>query len=307
MKKVIGSLVAVAGLAVSASAQPANTLLKYQVSSDGGMTWSSSVNVLPGTSVQVRAMVKYIGSAPITGGFGSMAFQPVVDDWTAADHLITNSDQGLAGAGYRPDGVGPYGGSRSTPVGLVSDASGAFGRVSPWGVNATSTSTYLRGHLGTGTAAGLLRIAQAHITNWIGVGATSGAAAANNWNGGGGVSVGQIASSARNGTDPEYSLDGSGNNTNEFAVVFKFGFTLSGATDSRTLDITTPANGIGRNTTAGANYGQQFARWFNNLNDPQANNTGGVSVMDAAVNVVPTPASIALLGLGGLVAARRRR
>jgi uncharacterized protein (TIGR03382 family) len=33
----------------------------------------------------------------------------------------------------------------------------------------------------------------------------------------------------------------------------------------------------------------------------------GVAVENASINVIPTPATAALLGLGGLVAARRRR
>jgi hypothetical protein len=299
MKKVIGGLVAVAGLAAAAYGQAANTRLVYEVSSDGGNTWTSSVNVLPGTQIQVRALVSYIGTTGGNGGLGQIVFQPVVSSWTGADSLIT---QDIDGAGpSTSQGIGPVGGSRSTPVGIVPDAPGVFGRVSPFGANATSTSTFLRGHLGTGTAAGLLRIAQNQITNWIGVGATSGAAAANNWNGGGGVSIAQIADPSRLGTDPAYNANRSD------VVVFKFGFNLSSATDLRSLGISTPADGIGKVTTAGTAYGQQNCRWYPTQGSTQATDVGGCVIEGATVNVVPTPASLALLGLGGLVAARRRR
>jgi len=296
MKNVIHSLVAVAGLATVANAQVANTLLKYEVSRDG-VNWSSTLNANPGDTIQVRALASYIGSAsaPTAGGLGQIVFQPVVSSWTGADTLITTA--GTPGN----NGVGPVGGTRSTPIGTVEDAPGQYGRITPFGANSTTTSTYLRGHVGTGTAAGLLRIARADVTNWIGVGATSGASAANNWNGGGGVSIAQIANPNRLTSDPAFNANTSN------VVVFKFGFTLSSATDVRTLNITTPAGGIGKVTTPGSEYGEQNARWFASTQEVSSSLRGGVNVMDAAVSIVPAPASLALLGLGGLVAARRRR
>lgn len=113
-------------------------------------------------------------------------------------------------------------------MGLVPDAPGVWGRVSPFGANMTTTTTFLRGHLGTGTASGMLRIARADITNWIGVGASSGAAASNNTSGGGGVPIAQIPFGARSSTDPAYNPE------TQAVVVFKFGFTLGGA-DTRSM------------------------------------------------------------------------
>ncbi|MFA6044442.1 MAG: PEP-CTERM sorting domain-containing protein [Phycisphaerales bacterium] len=293
MKKILGSIVAVAGLALAANAQDVNTQLKYEVSTDG-TNWSSSLNVAPGTSVQVRALLSYIGPGT-AAGIGQVIFQPVVSNWTAADSLLTTA--GTPGN----MGVGPVGGTRSNPIGTVSDQPGVWGRITPFGAAAYNTSTYLRGHIGTGTAAGLLRIARADVTNWIGEGATSGALAANNWNGGGGVNIGQIANPSRLSTDPAFDSRSSN------VVVFKFGFTVSSATAIRTLGITTPAAGIGRQTAAGATYGQQNARWFASTTEVSSSLTGAVQTIDAAINVVPAPASLALLGLGGLVATRRRR
>jgi len=299
MKKVIGSLVAVAGLAAGVHAQSVGTLLKYEarVFNAGNDTgWASALDVNPGTRVEVRALVSYTGTGTV-GGLGQIAFQPVVSSWTAGDQLMTNSVLGSTGPA---DGIGPVGGSRSTPIGTVADAPGVYGRVTPWGANATNTSTFLRGHVGTGTAAGLLRIAQAHITNWIGAGATSGATANNNVNGGGGVSIAQIANPSRLATDPAF------NNGTSNLVVFKFSFTV-GAQDSRSMVITTPANGFNQTLASGV-YVPNI-RWFATENEASASVQVGAVTQDATIRVVPVPApgAMALLGLGGLVAARRRR
>jgi len=293
MKKLIGSIVAVAGLAAAASAQP-STLLKYEVrvfdaGNDTG--WGSSVNALPGDRIEVRALVSLVEGGSIGGGLKQVVFQPVVAGWTGGESLITSGPNNQ---------IGPIGGSRSTPIGTVANAPGAYGRLTPWGANATTTSTFLRGHVGTGTAAGLLRISQAHITNWIGSGATSGATANNNFNGGGGVSVAQISAPSRLGTDPAYEAG----QTN--LITFKFSFVLSAATDLRQLSVDTPQAAIGR-TLSGTAYINNV-QWFNSAQSGDADfSRTGASTMAGFVNVVPTPASVALMGLGALVAGRRRR
>lgn len=293
MKKVIGSMLAVAGIAMAANAQ--DTTIRYEASADGGNTWSSSVNALPGTQVQVRARVIWSGSTPVFG-LSQVIFQPVVSNWTGADALITTPGT------PNGNGIGPVGGSRSTPIGTVDDAPGVFGRITPFGANASTTSTYLRGHVGTGTAAGLLRISRADVTNWIGVGATSGAAAANNWNGAGGVGIAQIASVSRLATDPAF-------NDSSDVVVFKFGFTLGSSTAARSLDVSTPLNGINRETSAtGGNFGRVFASWFTTSTAAQGTRFyDSIGSVGATINVVPAPGALALIGLGGLVATRRRR
>lgn len=296
MKKVIGSLVAVAGLAAAASAQPVDTELKYQVrvyDSSNNNGWVSSLDALPGTRIEVRALVSYTGTGTV-GGLGQIVFQPVTNNWTAGDSLIY--DGGSTGT----NGIGPVGGTRSTPVGIVPDVPGVYGRITPWGANATTTSTFLRGFVGTGTAAGLMRIAQNHITNWIGAGATSGATANNNVNGGGGVSIAQIANPARVATDPPF------NNGSSNLVVFKWSFVLSAATDSRTLTISTPQEGLNRTLSNGV-YVPNI-RWFATEQEATASVQTAASVVDANVRVVvPAPGALALMGLGGLVATRRRR
>lgn len=296
MKKVIGSLVAVAGLAAVANAQ---TTLKYEVrvfnaANDTG--WASNVDVAPGTRVEVRALVSYTGTGTV-GGLGQIAFQPIVSNWTGADTLMTNDLTGQTGP---VGGIGPVGGTRSTPIGTVDNLPGVYGRVTPWGANATTTSTFLRGHVGTGTAAGLLRIAQAHITNWIGVGATSGATANNNVNGGGGVSIAQIANPSRTTSDPAF------NNGSQNLITFKFSFTVSGANVDRVLGIDTPAAGFNQVLSSGQ-YVPNI-RWFATETEATPSVQTAASTIPGSVHVVvPAPGAMALMGLGGLVAARRRR
>lgn len=313
MKKTIGSIVAVAGLAAAATAQP-TTELRYEVriyNAGNNTGWASSVNALPGDTVEVRAVVSLLNGGTIGGGLKQIQFQPVLTGGLAwnigqasapagGDRLINQNVATPTGSNNQGNGVGPLGGTRSTPVGLVPDAPGAYGRITPWGANATTTSTFLRGHLGTGTAAGLLRIASNNITNWIGVGATSGATANNNQNGGGGVSVAQIAAPSRVPTDPPYEPSQSG------LIVFKFGIVLSADTNTRTISVDTPANGFGR-TLSGGQYVAN-TQWFNSptSGDADLTRTGAVSVR-GLINIVPAPGALALLGLGGLVAARRRR
>lgn len=293
MKKVIGSLVAVAGFAAAAHAQPAvGTMLTYQArvfNAGNDLGWVSNLAANPGDRIEVRALVSYIGTGTV-GGLGQCVFQPVVTNWTASDALVTDGPNMQ---------VGPIGGTRSTPIGTVADAPGAYGRITPWGANATTTTSFLRGHLGTGTAAGMLRIAQAQVTNWIGVGPTSGTAQSNNATGGGGVSVAQIANPARLATDPPF------NNGSSNLVVFKFSFTLSGSTADRTLNISTPQNGFGRTTQSGQLF--HNIRWFANESEASASVQTAAIVTDANVRIVPAPGAMALMGLGGLLAARRRR
>jgi hypothetical protein len=299
MKNVIG-LVAIAGLASAAVAQPipVETQLRYEVRifNGGNNTgWGSSVDAQPGDRVEVRAVVSYTGTTQVFG-IGQITFQPVVSSWTAADALVTDGPNNQ---------IGPMGSNITTPRGYVSDTPGVYGRIEPFAASAYNTSTFLRGHVHNISGGTFLRIARADVTNWIGVGASSGAGAANNTNGGGGVNINQGGIGSNRPTTPtDYPAQ---NNNTQNVVVFKFGFTLSGSTDVRDMTVSTPALGIGR-STASATFGQPDTRWHNAANSaqPGAYRTD-VAVVDAHINVVPTPASLALMGLGGLLVARRRR
>jgi uncharacterized protein (TIGR03382 family) len=282
MKKVIASLVAVAGLSVAAQGQGS---ISFQVSPAGAENWSSSIpNATPGAMYDVRARVSYTGTAqPL--GMASLFFQPTVSNWDNT------------GAGATIDALGDFvnvGGNITTPAGVVNDVPGAYGRIRPWGRTAILATAFLRGHVATNPAPGFdgtfLRIAQNQLTQWLGT--------AGNTSGGSGVPIGQLNDVGRTSNDPAF-------NTNlQNIVIFKYKITLSTDTAVRTLTMDAPAAGIGNRSSVTGN-GQIY--WFATSSEPTGQIRGDASVMTASISIVPTPASLALLGLGGLAIGRRRR
>jgi hypothetical protein len=278
MKKVIASLVAVAGMSVAASGQG---IVDWQVSTDG-INWSNSADVLPGSSVVVRAFVSAQGAAANIG-LASFVMQPVVSSWTAADTARAFINSGVQGNAIA--------GSMILP-GTGDSVDGPFGRFNPWGRTATSGLNAIKAHVHTGGSGGApagtwLRIAQGTITSWLG--------GTGNTTGNSGVPISQNNQVTQGAT---YETGQSG------LVVFQFGITLSGDDAGRQLSITVPELGFGnRNTTTGV----REMYWFATGSETTGSIRGAATSDTAFINVVPTPASIALLGLGGLIVGRRRR
>lgn len=276
MKNVIVSLVAVAGIAAVASAQTNGSTLVMQVRALGG-DWASSVDVLPGATVEFRALVSYTGSAAAVG-LSNAAFQPTVSNWNpGTDTLLP----------FRNVGTSPA-------TGGVAADSGQYGRILPYAAAGISTVNALRGHTNNVAGVTYLRIAQNNTTNWVGTGPTSGTAAANNFNGAGGIATGQKPAPLVGGSDPAFVQD-----TSDVEVV-RFGLTIGGA--ERTLVVDAPQLGIGLAS------GLRRFSWFSSTGDLAGSSVfGSVEVSSASINVVPTPGAFALLGMGGLMAGRRRR
>jgi MYXO-CTERM domain-containing protein len=305
MKSVIASLVAVAGMSVAANAV-VNTSIVWQVSTNNS-TWSNNVNLtIPPSSqlVYVRALVSYTGTAS-PAGLGSFVFQPTVSNWAATDTLSAFVAGGPTSASF-PTGVPGGGGNTTTPVGVVTNQSDntQFGRVSPWGRSALSSTSYLTGFVHTGgsgqaPAGNWLRIAQHQVTSWIG--------GTGNTTGGSGVPIAQLSNVGRAGTDPAF------NSSLTNIVVFKMGLNIdltahTGANNVLTID--SPTDGFGnRNTdSTSPDFGNREIYWFGDINSESTGSIRGTAaITDATITVTPTPASLALLGLGGLAVGRRRR
>lgn len=261
--------------------------------------WTTNLIALPGDRIEVRAVVSTPNPAAI--GLSQVIYQPIVAGWGAADVLLTNSSLGLSGAGYRPDGVGPYGTMFTTPPSYVQDQPGVYGRISPFGGGITTTSSYLRGHTHAIGGQTYLRIAQNHVTNWIGVGPTSGTAQSNNFNGGGGVLSYQPHLGPEPPRDTRYPPPSLGTQN---IVTFKFSFVAGSISDSHSLVITTPPEGIGGHYVSGIFV--RDAMWFAGTSEIVGSIHESVSVVDATISVPAAPslaAPFALIVMGG----RRRR
>lgn len=280
MKNIIATVVAAAGLATIANAQISR--LSVETSLDG-ISWSNATrNVNPGTTVQFRYSMSFDanGTTSTPTGFASLSFQPTVSSWTGADTLAAFATIG-----------------NNTNGGTVTEASGQYGRISPFGSTGPASTDPYRGHTQANAGVNYLRIARTTITNWVGAGATTGTTAANNFNGAGGLACVQKSASLVGTADPAFNPSISN------VVLAKFALTLSADAAARTLVIDAPTDGMSRNATTGV----REAAWFSSNTDSFGSIKGAVSVTTASLNVVPAPGMLGLMGMGGLVALRRRR
>lgn len=282
MKKVIASLVAVAGLSVAANAQ-VNTRIDMQVSTDG-INWSNHVAVNGAGTVLSRALVTYTGTdAPV--GLASFLFQPTVSHVLASDAIAPFVNGGIGSNTSTPSGV--------ISGGQLSDMT-SFGRVSPWGRSATASSSAISGFFHSNPnsdGVNYLRIAQHQVTSWFG--------GTGNTTGGSGVPIAQLSTVGRTSSDPAFNTS----LTNIY--VFKFGVAIGAghlATDVLTVDA--PAAGFGNYNST---LQQREIYWYATTTEATGSIRGTATVTDATITFVPTPASAALLGLGGLALGRRRR
>jgi hypothetical protein len=272
------SLLACAGLASRAQAI-VNSLMEFQVSAPLAENWGSSIDVLPGGSVDIRVRISYTGTAsPI--GLGSVVWQPTASNW---DTLGANQDL------MTPLINNGVGGDYTTPPGAVDDLPGQYGRVHPFARTANTSDRRLMGHVNINAGVTYLRIAQAQITNWIsGNSSTSGGA---------GVDSSQNPPAFR----PTYSLPF--DTATQNIVIFKFNVTLSTDPAARVLIADAPYELFGNYDQA---TGERQVRWVANTNEVSGSIRGTASTIAATINVVPGPPG-ALGALVGILAVTRRR
>jgi hypothetical protein len=306
MKNVIVSLVALAGIAGAASAQvtqsPIGATLRYEVSINGG-AWGSSVDALPGDRVEWRAVVS-LNQGFSAAALGRVYYQPVIsnadNDGGSQDQLGAWRNGGTSGQGNTTLAQGLL----SAAEGANSGALASYGRV-VYGFTSRSTtagnSGALTGFRHSGGSAGapagsFIRIAGGNNTQWYPASIPNGTTALNNQ-----ILWGVV--SDNNSATSTWFASGTQN-----LVIFRQALILSDATDARTLSINSEAATLQR---AGGGSGTDDTRFMTWALAGEGGSTAtlrvGVEYVAGTINVVPTPGAVALLGLGGLVAARRRR
>lgn len=238
MKKTF-ALIAVAGLAAAASAQPATGLFKWEVSTDGGATWSSAGTVNSGDSYKIRASASWTDGATASVGFAGATFEQI--------DLIN------------ADGTDTFGGVSGS--GAPTFATRLQGTPEVWTLQA-----------GSGASAGGLKLDQATTTAR--------------------TNFGQLPKVLPGGVpNPNFQA---GNPLVVFvmdAVAGGFGRTLTFSGTWTRLG--TPASNEFKVYTTDTGTNKKPAQ--------------EATQMSASLTIVPAPASLALIGLGGLVAGRRRR
>jgi uncharacterized protein (TIGR03382 family) len=224
MKNVLG-LIAVAGIAAAANAQSGS--LTWQVSTDGGATWSNAAVMNGAGAVQVRGTFAWSGIANSLG-FGGSQFDALIIGGTAGDSV---------------SGI-----NRPSPFNFAAQ---------------TLVASAYAGGIKIDTAADVA--APGAGTGWVNPG--------------------------------QGSVDGIGTNFNSANPATVFTYTLNfDGTGSRTI-----GNVFNQTTGRALSVYTSNAGAQTRLNAPQ------VAINTASITLIPTPGTLALAGLGGLAAARRRR
>lgn len=266
----------------AAGAKAQTTRLDVQTSVDG-INWAGgNRSVLPGTTVSFRFSVSFVSNGTTTPyGFALLTFQPTISNVTASDTLRP----------FAANGNNSNGGS------VLDTPNGSFGRIRPFASTGATTSDPYIGHRQTVGGTNYLRIARSLITRWVGEGPTAGTAAANNFNGAGGLACVQKGASLVGSSDPAFNPQISN------LVLVKLALTLGTSTDLRSLTIDAPTLGMNRSSATGA----REAAWFSSATDNFGMIKTPIQVNSATVTVVPAPTSIGVLFMGAAAMVRRRR
>lgn len=311
MKNVIVSLVALAGVAGIANAQvqqePIGATLRYQVAVNGG-AWGSNVTIAPGDRVEWRAVLNFTGTQA-AAALGRIYYQPVFGN---VDNAGAGANQDNLGA-WRNGGASGQG-NTTLAQGLLSAAEGNnsgaladYGRV-VFGFTSRSTTAGSSGALtgirhnsdGGSPAGSFIRIAGTNNGTWYPASQPNGSVALNNQ-----ILWGVVADN-NTATSTWFSAGTQG------VVIFRQAFIAS--TDApvgtdRIVSLNSEAATLQR---AGGSSGTDDTRFMTWAAAGEGGSTAtirsGVAYEGATITIaVPAPGAVALLGLGGLVAGRRRR
>ncbi len=273
-------------LLISAAAlADVNTRLEYQVSPAQAESWGSSLNALPGDSIDIRVRVSYIGTqSPL--GLGAIMYQPTVSNWDMT---------GVSRDTFSPIALGNGDAAVDGPYGSVPDAPGQYGRIFGFARarnDGIGTNTVPRdvGHEQVHNGVSYLRIAKSNATTWqAGSSSPTGAA---------GIDTAQFTPGVR----PATALPFDTRLTD--IVVFKFNIILSADVSVRDMTATTPPELL---AYWDSGFTQARARWVANTTEVTGSIRGEYEVIPGVIHVVPAPAGCTLVACAGALALARRR
>lgn len=335
MKIFAVSMLAVAGLAASVQAQTyeggtgaGGASVDFQVWN--GSSWANNANINPGDQVEWRVVVSYTGTRQDLFAMGELLMQPYFGgvDNVGAGALMDNAfgGQGVNSGNGIPLSMLPITDRAN------SSALGAYGRIAPFGATSMQTNAtaangnqmQLYRHSGgsAGAPAGdWIRFAggsgavntEVNETWADSLAATAASTNANNLNRiNRGLSSAQTsqALAAGNHTSLMYPADSQLSGLVVFRGAFVASSELPTLTD-RVVTLNSDASFSKRvgSTTSADN--RRYMSWQTGAGDTGTGITGhrtGLVFDGATITILlPTPGSVALLGLGGLIVARRRR
>lgn len=289
-RKILGPTALLLIAASRAVAGDATTALGIEFSTDN-IRWTRSIQVRPGSQVNIRVTASYDGPRTMQG-LAWVNFQPVIRGWSSVQ-----------------DQVLPFIAAGSQQTGQVAfdkpePGQAGYGRLFPFAATALGPSpggfdTTLATHVSIVQGDRIARLAQIRTTNDLGQGPLTGPLAFNNTNGAGGIVCAQAPSESDPSGVRSVATDG--------LVLFKFGIVVDPSLTDRSLDVDLPAAGISRFGTA-----SPVAGWFTTAAQsaaavayvPVASRGGTITVRGA----IPSPGPLMAAGvMGVLVAARRRR
>jgi hypothetical protein len=324
MKSIV-TLLAVAGLAGVAQAQafPTNTNLVFEVWN--GSSWSSTTNALPGASVSFRVRAEWTGPAGAVAGLSNARYQPYfvgTDNAGASQDSLSPLSRNAANANgdlatgtiiAQPSNINAAPASNATGrVGFGSFAMqpSAFNALTFFrhnsgerGAPVIASGGFIRisGHGGTGTVGTFTgdNVSTYNNATWPAASIAANDTASNN-RVLRGVAASQTGSLVAGQPNPNYSA---GTNV----VIFQGTFIVSSdAGQDRTVTLTSDQTTLAREGGASSSDDRRRVVWQATPDEISGSVKSGVNFIPASI-VIPSPASLALVGLGGLVAARRRR
>lgn len=282
--------------AAAPAAAAVNTRLDILVSADGG-PFASTAGIWSGGThhIEVVYRLSYIGNGtPL--GLASAVFQPVIP----SESGFPRSTRSVAVSPFTTS----FGSNTSTPPGVVSNAPGQYGRISPFGSTNLNASQAIKAFTHVGGSGGApigtwIRIAQAQVTSWIG--------GTGNTAGSGGVRVTQFNDVGRSASEPAF-------NPGLSVDVFRFGMdvtpTQPDAFDPVVLDA--PLDGIGNRVTSvnpsfpNSAVGDREVYWWGAMDEAAASVRGTCEVHQGFIVAIPSPPTLVPLMLACGLGRRRR-